>query len=167
MVKFYWQWKTEELWRSLSQSHFVYRKSYMDWPGERPCCHYPKSLCCSHEKFLSSLFLRNWLHITLHHRYSKFLKRLPQTFHIWKLTTYATLQTQMLLRKLRVWDTRMFIWDCGLDESAMTMANSLYRLQWWSPLHIFFWCAKQQLFYVTYSLVVILKKTKQRNIYQI
>jgi hypothetical protein len=57
----------------------------MDWPGERPCSHYPKSLCCSHEKFLSSLVLWKWLHITFYHRQSKFFKRLPQTFNFWKL----------------------------------------------------------------------------------
>jgi len=52
----------------------------------------------------------------------------------------------------------MSIWRCGLDESAMAMADSLYRLQWWSPPNIFFWCAKQQVFYVTCSHAVNLKK---------
>jgi hypothetical protein len=32
----YWQGKTEELGKNLSQCHFVHNKSRMDWPGREP-----------------------------------------------------------------------------------------------------------------------------------
>jgi hypothetical protein len=54
--------------------------------------------------------------------------------------------------------TRMFIWGCGLDESAMAMTDSLYGLQCLSPPNIFLWCAKHEVFYVTCCLLVILNK---------
>ena len=59
--------------------------------------------------------------------------------------------------------TRMFIWGCGLDESAMPMTDSLYRLQWWSPPNKF-WCVKQQVFYVTCCLLVILNKQNSEKV---